>query len=150
MKTASGKGLMFVDAILNGKPAKSVMIDTGATYNFISEVEAKRLGLKLEKDVGRMKAVNSKALATTWLAKQVRLKNDTWERTTDLITVRMDDFDVILGMEFLEEKCAIPIPSTGSLLIMGEKPTMVPEPEKVKQSTELKLLFVLQFKKGMK
>ena len=69
VKKAPGKGLMFIDATLNGKPVKSVMIDIGATHNFVFEVEAKRLGLKLEKDVGRMKAVNSKALATTGLAK---------------------------------------------------------------------------------
>ena len=50
----------------------------------------------------------------------------TWEGTTDLIAVKMDDFDVILGMEFLAEKGVIPIPSTGSLLIMGKKPAVVP------------------------
>ena len=66
----------------------------------------------------------------------------------DLIAVRMDDFDVLLGMEFLAEKGVIPIPSTGSLLIMGEKPAMVPTD--VKQSTEVKLLSTLQFKKGVK
>ena len=38
----------------------------------------------------------------------------------------MDDFDVILGMESLTEKGAIPIPATGSLLIMGETPAVVP------------------------
>ena len=43
----------------------------------------------------------------------------------NLIALRMDDFDVILGMEFIAEKGAIPIPSTGSLLIIGEKPSMV-------------------------
>ena len=53
----------------------------------------------------------------------------------------MDDFDVILGMEFLAEKGTIPIPSTRSLLIIGKKPAMVPV--KVKQSIELKLLSVL-------
>ena len=51
----------------------------------------------------------------------------------DLIAVRMHDFDVILGMEFLVEKGVIPIPSTGSLLTMGEKPAMVPT--KVKQAS---------------
>ena len=56
---------------------KSVMIDTGATHNFVYEVEAKSFGLKLEKDVGRMKAVNSRALAITELAKQLRVKIDT-------------------------------------------------------------------------
>ena len=60
---------MFVDATLNGKRTKSVMIDTSTTHNFVFEVETKCLGLKLEKDVGRMKAVNSKVLATMGLAK---------------------------------------------------------------------------------
>ena len=69
VKKAPGKGLIFVDATLNGKPPKSVMIDTDVTYNFVSKVEAKRLGLKLKKDVGCMKMINSKALATTELTK---------------------------------------------------------------------------------
>ena len=126
MKKALRKGLMFVDATLNGKPTKSVMIDIGATHNFVFEVETKHLGLKLEKDVGHMKVINSKALATTRLAKQVCVKIGTWEGTTDLIAVRMDDFNVILGMAFLVEKVVILIPSTGSLLIMGEKPAWCP------------------------
>ena len=62
VKKALGKGLMFVDAILNGKPMKNVMINTSTTYNFVSDVEACCLGLKLEKDVGRMKAMNSKGI----------------------------------------------------------------------------------------
>ena len=66
----------------------------------------------------------------------------------NLIAVQMDDFDVILSIKFLVEKGAIPIPSMGSLPIMGKKPTMVST--KVKQSTELKLLSTLQFKKDVK
>ena len=62
--------------------------------------------------------------------------------------MRMDDFDMMLGMKFLAGKDVIPIPSIGSLLIMGEKPAMVPA--KVKQTTKLKLLSALQFKKGVK
>ena len=125
VKKALRKGLMLVDATLNWKPAKNIMIDTSVTHNFVSKVDAKHLGLKLEKDVGCMKMVNSKALATTRLAKQVRVKIGTWERTTDLIAVWMDDFDVILSMEFLTEKGIIPIPSTENLLIMGEKSAIV-------------------------
>ena len=140
VKKAPGKGLMFVNDILNGKPTKSVMIDTGNTHNFVFEVEEKCLD-KLEKDVVCMKVVNSKVLATTRLAKQVRVKIGTWEGTTDLIVVRMDDFDVILSMKFLAKKGAIPTPSIGSLLIMGEKPIMVLA--KVKQATNLKLLSLL-------
>ena len=47
------------------------------------------------------------------------MKLGMWERTTDLIIVPMDDFDVVLGMEFLLKKSAIPIPVTGSLLTVG-------------------------------
>ena len=65
-----------------------------------------------------------------------------------MIAVKMDDFDMILGMEFLVEKGTIPIPSTRSLLIIGEKHIMVPA--KVKQAIKLKLLSALQFKKYVK
>ena len=44
---------MYVDVSINGKPTRA-MVDTGATHNFISDREAKRLGLKLVKDSSRM------------------------------------------------------------------------------------------------
>ena len=155
VKKTLGKGLMYVDPTLNGKMARSVMIDTGATHKFISDHGHNRphemgqpLGLKWEKDHGRMKAVNSEALATTGVAKKVNMKIGSWEGQTDLVVVRMDDFDVILGMDFLTEKGAIPIPATGSLLIMGETPAVVPA--KVEQPPKTKLLSALQLKKGVR
>ena len=54
--------------------------------------------------------------------------------------MRMDNFDVILGMEFLAKKGSIPIPSISSLLIKGEKPGMVLA---IQQVPELNLFFVL-------
>ncbi|KAA0046120.1 uncharacterized protein E6C27_scaffold157G00530 [Cucumis melo var. makuwa] len=47
-KDAFEKGLMFVDAVINSKTAKSTMVDLGATHNFISKKEAHRLKLKIE------------------------------------------------------------------------------------------------------
>ncbi|XP_012851537.1 PREDICTED: uncharacterized protein LOC105971232 [Erythranthe guttata] len=44
MPATSSKGLMYVEARINDTPAK-VMVDTGATHNFITEDEAKRVGL---------------------------------------------------------------------------------------------------------
>ncbi|KAA0051361.1 uncharacterized protein E6C27_scaffold55G00850 [Cucumis melo var. makuwa] len=35
------RGLMYVDTWINQKPTKSTMVDSGATHNFITEVEAK-------------------------------------------------------------------------------------------------------------
>ncbi|VVA38795.1 PREDICTED: gag-asp_proteas domain-containing [Prunus dulcis] len=68
------KGLMFVEGSINGKVAKNVMSHTSVTHNFISEDEAKILGLKLQKDMGRKKAVNSEVLPKTRVANHVQVK----------------------------------------------------------------------------
>lgn len=62
---------MFVEGSINGKFAKNVMSHIDATHNFIFEGEAKILGLKLQKDVGLMKAVNSEVLPKTRVANHV-------------------------------------------------------------------------------
>ena len=49
VKNAPRKGLMFMDATLNGKNEKSVIINTYAAHNFISNVEAHRIGSNLRK-----------------------------------------------------------------------------------------------------
>ena len=54
------KGLLYVDVSINGKASKA-MIDTGASHNFVSLEEAKRLGLKALGGGGSIKAVNSAA-----------------------------------------------------------------------------------------
>ncbi|KAF3787322.1 hypothetical protein EJ110_NYTH17753 [Nymphaea thermarum] len=56
--------LMYIEILVNGKP-RMAMIDTGATHNFISVVEARRLGLTLEKGELRMKAEGSQLKGKT-------------------------------------------------------------------------------------
>ncbi|EFH40037.1 predicted protein [Arabidopsis lyrata subsp. lyrata] len=48
---AKSKGLMYVDIYFNGR-ATQAMVDTGATHNFVSEGEARRLGLTWTKGDG--------------------------------------------------------------------------------------------------
>ena len=102
-----------------GKVAMSIMVDTGATHNFISKGEARKLGLKLEKDSGCMKVVNSKAFTTAGVVKQVLVKLGSWQGRTNFLVAQMDDFDVVLGMEFLMAHHVIPVLATNSLMIMG-------------------------------
>ena len=51
-------GLMYIDAKMAGKPI-TILCNTGATHNFITPDEAKRLGLKVMNRGGSIKTVNS-------------------------------------------------------------------------------------------
>ena len=92
---------MFVDATINSRLSKSTLIDSGATHNFIVDEEARRLGLTIGKDPRKMKAVNFEALPIVGVSKRVPFKLGTWIGELDLVVICMDDFDVVLGMEFL-------------------------------------------------
>lgn len=50
-----------------------------------------------------MKAVNSAALPIVGLVKRRMRKLGGWSGPVDFVVVKMDDFDVVLGMEFLLE-----------------------------------------------
>ncbi|TYK11965.1 Asp_protease_2 domain-containing protein [Cucumis melo var. makuwa] len=98
------------------------MVDSGATHNFITEAEARRLRLRWEKDSGKMKVVNSVALPI------------------------MDDFDVVLGMEFLLEHQVIPMPSAKCLAITGSFPTVVQAD--IRQPNGFKMMSTIQLDKS--
>ncbi|TYK27260.1 uncharacterized protein E5676_scaffold244G00270 [Cucumis melo var. makuwa] len=101
------------------------MIDSGATHNFTIEVEARRLRLRWEKDSRRMKVVNSIALPIVGLVKRTTIKLRGWKGPIDFVVVKMDDFDVVLGMEFLLKHQVIPRPSAKCLAIIGSFPMIV-------------------------
>lgn len=118
-------GLMYVDCWVNQKPPKSTMVDSGATHNFIAEAEARRLNLRWKKDAEKMKAVNSVALPIVGLVKRTTMRMGEWSGPIDLVVAKMDDFDVVLGMEFLLEHQVIPMPLAKCLVITGTTPTVV-------------------------
>ena len=51
--------LMYVEIWVNHKAARSTIVDSGATHNFMTETEAKHLNILWHQDTGKMKAVNS-------------------------------------------------------------------------------------------
>lgn len=148
-KESKANELMYVDIMLNGK-STCAMLDTGATHNFVSDREARRLGLKLEKDPSRMKAVNSVARPIAGQAKGVSIKLGSWEGKTNLMAVPLDDFHVILGMEFLQNAQAIPMPFLNAVCITGgASPCIVPATQKA-LGKNVELISALQLKRGLK
>ncbi|KAK2995208.1 hypothetical protein RJ640_000513 [Escallonia rubra] len=121
----SGKGLMYVDIKVNGKAIRA-MVDTGATHNYISSTEVERLGLTLEKGCGRVKAINSAAQPVAGIARSVLIKIGPYEGRTNFSVVIMDDFKLILGLEFLRDTKTTVMPCTNSLAMLGSKPCVIP------------------------
>ena len=87
---------MYVEVVLNDK-TMSAMVDTGATNTFISSEEAKRCDLKVTKDCGKMKVLNSPISAISGSSKNVMTKLGPWERGINFTISPMDNFDVVLG-----------------------------------------------------
>ncbi|GMP43785.1 hypothetical protein CsSME_00013016 [Camellia sinensis var. sinensis] len=85
------KGLMYVEVSLNGKPTHA-MVDVGATHNFVSVEEARRLELKTSKESGWLKAVNSEAKPLHGVACGIDINLGRWKGKIDLTVAPMDDF----------------------------------------------------------
>ena len=147
-KQPQSKGLMYVETQVNGMSAKA-MIDTGATHNFVSEEEARRLKLRTSKEVGWLKAVNSVVKPSQGVARGVTMKIGSWEGKIDFTVAPMDDFKIVIGMDFLRQVRAVPIPFLRSMAILEEEaPCMVPTITESKAKTPM--LSAMQLGKGLK
>ena len=147
-KQPQNKGLMYVEAQVNGLSAKA-MIDTGATHYFVSEEEARRLKIQTSKEAGWLKAVNSTAKPSQGVARGVTMKIGPWEGKIDFIVAPMDDFKIVIGMDFLRQVRAVPIPFLRSMAILEDEAScMVPTITENKAKTPM--LFAMQLEKGLK
>ena len=147
-KHPQSKGLVYVEAQVNGMSAKA-MIDTGATHNFVLEEEARRLKLRTSKEAGWLKAVNSIAKPSQGVARWVTMKTGSWEGKIDFTVAPMDDFKIVIRMDFLRQVRAVPIPFLRSMAILEEEaPCMVPIITESKAKTPM--LSAMQLEKGLK
>ncbi|GFY94232.1 hypothetical protein Acr_09g0006780 [Actinidia rufa] len=119
---APRKGRMYVEAKVRGFNTRA-LIDTGASHNFIKVKEAIRLGLQLKEEQGWIKAVNTEARPIYGIARDVRLHIGDWCGQADFTVLPMDDYPIVLGMEFLDGVRAFPIPFAETMCIMGEGST---------------------------
>ncbi|CAL1415135.1 unnamed protein product [Linum trigynum] len=103
-------GQCFVEAKLNQRKTKA-LVDTRASCNLLDVDEVQRLGITCEKKQrGWMKATNSRATITQGVARQVPLKLGGWTEVADFEVVSLDNYQVIIGMEFMVREKAFPIP----------------------------------------
>ena len=138
---------MYVSVKINGQSV-CVLLDTGATHNFLSIDEAKRLSLKAIKEGGTMKVVNSPAKPIVGIAQGVHMTLGMWSEKLDFSIVPMDDFKIVLGMEFFDQVHAFPLLATNSLSILdGSKACIVPTE---RGKSEEKTLSAMQFKRALK
>ncbi|GFS44346.1 hypothetical protein Acr_00g0089760 [Actinidia rufa] len=71
------------------------------------------------------KAVNTEARPIYGVARDVRLHIGDWCGQVDFTVVPMDDYPIVLGMEFLDGVWAFPIPFAKTMCIMGERSACV-------------------------
>uniref|UniRef100_A0A803N6J6 Uncharacterized protein n=1 Tax=Chenopodium quinoa TaxID=63459 RepID=A0A803N6J6_CHEQI len=108
--------LMFVEALVGGKASKA-LVDTGATHNFVTLKEATRLDLKFTKKRSSLKTVNTIPAPIHGVARGVPLQLSEWKGTVDFIVVDMDDFNLVLGLEFMDSVRPFTFEEDGSLTI---------------------------------
>lgn len=126
-------GLMHVEALINEHEV-CAMLDTGATHNFLSLNEARRLGVKVMGSASRVKAVNS-AVASVHGMVEVCLKIGTWEGKCKMMIVDLDDFAVILGVDFFCNAKVTLMPHLHCILINDcEQPCFI----RVKEESQTK------------
>lgn len=110
--------LMFVTALVDGQEVWT-MVDTRANRNFISQRKADLLDFKVSPTSYKLKAVNF----TTKLgvsSTMVSLKVASWKGQCDLSAVPLNDFDLVLGMDFIVKAKVFIIPNLRSILIGDE------------------------------
>ncbi|KAL6319636.1 hypothetical protein AAG906_020713 [Vitis piasezkii] len=98
-KEQEGDAKMGSLQLLNALKATKALVDTGATHNFVSEDEARRLELQASKEGGWLKAVNSAAKPSHGVARGVTMHIGSWEGRVDFTVAPMDDFKMGLKRE---------------------------------------------------
>ena len=79
------------------------MVDTGATHNFLTEQNAKELGLNYVYNNTFLKTVNTTPTSIHGIAPKVPIDLGDWTGLTDFTIAPMYVFDVILGLDFWYE-----------------------------------------------
>uniref|UniRef100_A0A803N015 Ty3 transposon capsid-like protein domain-containing protein n=1 Tax=Chenopodium quinoa TaxID=63459 RepID=A0A803N015_CHEQI len=139
--------LMFVDTLVNGRASKA-LVDCGASHNFITGKEAMKLGIKYTKEPGRIKTVNTSPVPILGVAHKVPICLGQWSGTINLTVVHMDDFSLVLGLEFIDTVRPFSFEADGSIMIKRDQGSWsVPV---TREEVEAKTISAIQVSRGIK
>ncbi|CAL5339529.1 unnamed protein product [Camellia sinensis] len=120
------KDVLYAEVKVNGVTSHA-FVDTGATHNFVSTGEAKRLGLKVKEDKGWSKPVNAKATPIQGLVRSADMTIESWTGQVEFTVIEIDDHPIILGMDFMRKNNVMPVPHAATMLLFaGDRPCEVP------------------------
>ena len=118
--------LSFVEVKVNGVSLLA-LVDTGASSLFLSNEAAKHLGLHVEPTRNRFKMPNSDEIPGVGVAKNVKLQVGTWEGKLPFEVIPLDDYDLILGLEFFDAaRAMIDLRSNVIIITDSECPSIIP------------------------
>jgi len=110
--------LCFMDLVIN-EITMQTLVDSGASHNFLKTEVVKELGLIV------MKVVNCKENATIDVASSVHIWLEKWEGWANFMVMPIDDFEVILGQDFLRRTRSVLMPWMENMVILGEQKAWV-------------------------
>ena len=117
--------LSFVEVLVNGRKVRA-LVDTGASHNFVKLEVADAIGLKKTSCDVKVKAVNSQAKAAAGIASGVTVHIGRWTGKIDFTVMPLDDFEMILGQDFLRRQEAVLLSFADKLVIFkGKRPSVV-------------------------
>ena len=67
----------------------------------MTKIEAKYLNILWHRDTGKMKIINLAALPLLGVVKRTPIKLWTWTGQIDFVIVKMDNFDIVLGIDII-------------------------------------------------
>lgn len=108
---------MFVPVTLNGKEV-SALVDTWATYIFISTKGSDQLGLKSRVSTSKINVVNSPAKQIQGLAKGVQICLGEFNERANFMIMEINDFEVILSNNFFVSAYIGVLPYLEGMMVM--------------------------------
>ncbi|MBA0755823.1 hypothetical protein Gogos_020789 [Gossypium gossypioides] len=101
-KKRNGKEvLIFVDINIASQK-RSALTDMGASNLFISKKATRKLGLPTRKSNKKIKIVNFEKAPTMGVVQGVELQIDEWKGKEEFEVIQLDDYDYVLGLNFLD------------------------------------------------